>query len=236
MRRAQSEQSRNLLLRRYVGRNAIEYEARRGGTERYEAEQRAFEALYTEARPRSVLDAPFGTGRFLPFYERDSVAVVGIDLSQDMLAVANRKRGTQQSLVLKVGDILDAATYVGMRGKFDLVVSVRFLNWLPVQDMQQAVQNFTALEPRHLLLGAQVSCESAESSMRGFSLNRLRRAAQTALGLRARVFVHDEQAIFCLLADVGFELQASREIGRKTGVANRFYLFKQEICPRRTET
>jgi ubiquinone/menaquinone biosynthesis C-methylase UbiE len=109
----------------YEGR-AKNYDKRRLKQEWWHVEQREMKAML-ESLPRGlkVVDIPFGTGRFVPFYDELGYTVSGLDSSSDMLAAARASLGTLlDKCSLSVGD---AADLPYKDGAFDLVVSTRFL-------------------------------------------------------------------------------------------------------------
>jgi SAM-dependent methyltransferase len=216
------------LLRRYSGKNAVEYDAKRRDSSRYKSEDLAFEQLYSLVQPGSVLDLPIGTGRFLPLYRARGAKVTGLDLSEDMLAVAAAKAAEDGFLTLLRGDARDPETFRGLEGEFDLVVSVRFLNWLTGAEMRAALENFAALRPRHMILGANVASAEDVEAVRAPSFRDFARAVRRILKRRrATHFVHDEARILAPLADAGYALRDTRKIYAKRGSANFFYLFEE---------
>jgi SAM-dependent methyltransferase len=72
-----------------------------------------------------VLDVPFGTGRFVPMYRERGYKVSGIEISDDMLAVAREQLGEDyDQMDIRQGDAL-ALPYADK--SFDAVVCIRFL-------------------------------------------------------------------------------------------------------------
>jgi SAM-dependent methyltransferase len=211
------------LLRRYSGRNAAEYDARRRDSERYRIEQEALAKLLSSIAPKTVLDIPIGTGRFLPLYAARGIKVTGVDLSEDMLAVA-RAKSTLDLVSLRLGDALDPHTFGNLADKFDAVVSVRFLNWLSPGEMQIALQNFAGIRPRHLILGAHVRGGNGFAGDQRFSYRRIKRLFRLR---RAKHFVHSEQAIFETVGRSAFVLRERQTIYVKSDQVNHFYHFEQ---------
>ncbi|MFN4172962.1 MAG: class I SAM-dependent methyltransferase [Pseudorhodobacter sp.] len=109
----------------YKGR-AQNYEKRRLKQEWWHVEQREMKSLL-EGLPRNlkVVDIPFGTGRFVPFYAELGHEIHGLDASGDMIEAA---RATLGKLYDKCScTVGDAAALPYENGAFDLVVSTRFL-------------------------------------------------------------------------------------------------------------
>ena len=152
-----TERRRGKLLQRYSGSSALRYDAKRRDTPRYKSEEAVFEEMYSLVEPRKVLDVPVGTGRWLAFYELRGATVTGLDLSQDMLDIAATKAPTARGMAqLRRANLLDRTAISDLRGKFDLIVCVRFLNWLSTDEVEIALSNLSWLEPRSIILGAHI--------------------------------------------------------------------------------
>lgn len=137
------------LLNKYVGATASRYETKRQNSPKWQMENTWFTTLLSTINVKTVLDAPVGTGRFLPTYRARRMSVTGIDASPDMLTIA-REKGIGH---LILGDILDP----DCAGTFDLVVCVRFLNWLDIQQMGKALSNLSKFSHRYIILTITVS-------------------------------------------------------------------------------
>lgn len=129
---------------KYTGRVAADYDARRAQSPKWQFEQHAVAEMLRSIAPRTVLDAPVGTGRFLALYEELGIEATGIDVSLDMLG---RAAGRTAALLLHA----DIFSFESVR-MFDCVVCVRFLGWLPPAQKAQALSRLTALSSRHVLL------------------------------------------------------------------------------------
>ncbi len=74
----------------------------------------------------SVLDVPFGTGRFVPYYRERDYQISGLDASGHMVDAARKALGDEAFYDCFVC-IGDAAKLRYPDGAFDLLVSTRFL-------------------------------------------------------------------------------------------------------------
>tara|TARA_R110002096_G_scaffold15036_10_gene52983 strand:+ start:3296 stop:3922 length:627 start_codon:yes stop_codon:yes gene_type:complete len=109
----------------YKGR-AQNYNRKRLKQDWWHVEQQQMKELL-EGLPRNlkVVDIPFGTGRFVPFYDALGYEIAGLDASGDMIAAAQEALGPlYDKCVCTIGD---AADLPYKDGAFDLVVSTRFL-------------------------------------------------------------------------------------------------------------
>lgn len=109
----------------YKGR-AENYNKKRLKQEWWHVEQAQMKALL-ETLPRNlkVVDIPFGTGRFVPYYVELGYEIAGLDASGDMIAAAQEALGPlYDKCACTIGD---AADLPYQDGAFDLVVSTRFL-------------------------------------------------------------------------------------------------------------
>lgn len=111
----------------YRGEAAEQYLERRAAQDYWILEQRTMERLLASVPTGlTVLDVPFGTGRFAPLYLARGLEVFGLDSSPDMLSVARRELKADFSRCnTQLGD---AQRLPYRDGAFDLVVCFRFLS------------------------------------------------------------------------------------------------------------
>jgi ubiquinone/menaquinone biosynthesis C-methylase UbiE len=124
----------------YYGSTAITYHERRKDSTRWKAEDRAVARLLaTLPEGLSVIDLPFGTGRFTEIYADRAIQITGVDISDEMLSASRKIYGSAlDDATLEVGDAT-ALKYAD--NAFDLVVSVRFLqNIIPFAMVKLALQ------------------------------------------------------------------------------------------------
>jgi predicted TPR repeat methyltransferase len=110
----------------YHGKTALTYHNRRKDSVRWRAEDKAVATLLSDLPEGiSVIDLPFGTGRFTDLYVERKIQITGVDISADMLGAAREIYGAALAdAKLEVGD---ATSLQYTDNEFDLVVSVRFL-------------------------------------------------------------------------------------------------------------
>lgn len=111
----------------FHGDEASDYEARRVGQAYWDDQQRGAEAIIESYPDGSrVLDVPFGTGRFVDVYQRKSMVVSGLEISDDMIRSARELRGAaMDGYDVRVGD---ARELPWADDSFDLIVCYRFLS------------------------------------------------------------------------------------------------------------
>ncbi len=111
---------------RYHGGRADDYDEDRVGSPAWQWEDGVI-AAHLAGVPvgTRVLDVPFGTGRFVPYYRRAGCTVIGFDISEDMLDGARRALGDDaRDLDLRVAD----ATRLPVPSRsVDLAICFRFL-------------------------------------------------------------------------------------------------------------
>lgn len=116
-------------------------------------EQRSMAMLFSQLPGvGSVLDVPFGTGRFLDLYASLGAKVTGFDISEDMfLQAQNQWGGSLDAVTLITGD---ARQLPFADQEFDVVVSARFLqSVLNFGDSKMAIAEFTRVARRNVILG-----------------------------------------------------------------------------------
>lgn len=100
-------------------------------------------------RNATILDAPTGTGRFLPLLRQLGHIVIGIDISSDMLRVAHNQLDRRDvSLVLG-----DCESLPFEDQAFDYVLSMRYLGHLPPEARIRVLQEFKRVSKRGLIVG-----------------------------------------------------------------------------------
>jgi hypothetical protein len=111
----------------YYGERADGYLAKRMQQDYWHLEQETVQEIIA-GYPREirVLDVPFGTGRFVPYYIEKDMDIHGMDASEDMVDVAKRELGEDFSrCTIEIGD---AAKLPYEDAAFDVVLSFRFLS------------------------------------------------------------------------------------------------------------
>jgi len=94
----------------------------------------------------SVLDVPVGTGRFLPLYDELKLIASGIDSSEEMLALASKKKSKAR---LSVGD----ASKLTCKDKFfDHAVCVRFLDLIDEDAMVKVTKELFRVTRKQIVL------------------------------------------------------------------------------------
>jgi len=117
---------------------AENYDVRRSLTKNWQMEDSIIRDIASSLPQSStILDAPVGTGRFIAMFVDLGFKVYGVDISDDMLAVAAKHDSAQGSAVtLTRGDLealpLDA-------NQVDASFCVRFLNWVPEPVMSSVI-------------------------------------------------------------------------------------------------
>lgn len=138
--------------KKYHGRKAETYEAVRTKQRRWDEENEAVRRFLNQLRPRSVLDVPVGTGRYLDLYRVLKVTrVIGVDVSQEMLdqAAVKAKRVARLGgpiIVLKRKDIRDLTL-----DNVDVSVCVRFLDLIDERAMRQVMKKLMATSRRAIV-------------------------------------------------------------------------------------
>jgi SAM-dependent methyltransferase len=211
------------FARRYHGEGARDYEVVRQDA-KWRREEEIFDELYERVRPRSVLDCPIGTGRFLDRYVRDGVSVLGVDLSSDMLAEAAKKVPPGANVRLEKGDAL-APNLAALCRDHDLIVCTRFLYALREDQFPVLFANFSRTGARHLLLGVRMWPETSGPLRRISSRfwNTAKKRPRWPFG-RARRFVAKEKRLLELLRKARWHEVDRREIRENRDAFSRYFL------------
>lgn len=136
----------------YVGPKAKGYDAKRSGKKKWKDEHEIIHLMMKDLKPgTTVLDVPVGTGRLLKFFQGRGFKVTGVDVSQDMLALAGKLKC--KNVVLVEGDA-QKLRYKDM--EFDAVVCLRLLHLVDEKTMKAIVKELTRVASHIMILTVQL--------------------------------------------------------------------------------
>ena len=222
--------------RKYVGNIAANYVKGRADKPNWQWEQGQVEA-WVRSLPKgaSIVDVPFGTGRYVPFYRSMGLKVSGVDISADMIKAAEQELGSAfQGIDARVGRA-EALPYED--ASFDYLLSGRFIQWLPdMKTVEQALGEFSRVTRREMLLQLNIPAGQVRkkqplgervkkwASKPFTSLNRLWRRAIRHPSMDIKTTFHREPDVIAAAERQGWTL---REIGREcpSSPGVRFYRF-----------
>lgn len=119
---------------KYHGAIAQGYDKKREDSDKWKIEQRIIEDMLSGLMSGDwVLDAPCGTGRFLPFCQNKNLIYLGLDRSQDMLNEAAKKVTKPQKAMFALGDVRKVPRD---DKSVDAVINCRVTRWLSPEDCQ----------------------------------------------------------------------------------------------------
>lgn len=201
------------LSTKYRGATAEEYHDARADTPRRKAELAALDAYFARISPRTMLDIPCGTGSLFEAYHRHGTPeLLGIDISEDMLAVAaGTEVGRSPSVTLRSGSVFDDDLLRSLE-PVDLVCCIRFLNWISQDQADHVVRSLRPLATRWMIIGVTMAPadRSPLAKVKG-QLVTARRARKARKGGTAVKTVHQEQWFRSLVADLGLTILDARQ-------------------------
>ena len=132
---------------KYHGEKAKTYDAIRTKQARWKVENEVVGGWLRELRPKKVLDCPAGTGRFFNVYGDLDCIVHAIDISEEMLKLAQKKvpRGSKKFFLEK-----GSATDIENRG-YDGAVVVRFLDLIDEEAMQAVMKEVARVTKKFII-------------------------------------------------------------------------------------
>lgn len=142
---------------KYVSDIAGEYVKRRASSPTWQWEQDQVDAwCKTRRAGSSVLDVPFGTGRYVPECHAAGLVVKGADISADMIAAAERELGPAFKECEVVVSDAERLAHFG-DASVDAVLSSRFIQWLPDLDtVERVLKEFARVAKSELLLQVKI--------------------------------------------------------------------------------
>jgi len=147
---------------KYFGNTAEHYDDKRRNKSRWQREQIIIRDFVNEIpRGSSVLDVPFGTGRFVPFYLERKLIIFGVDISSDMIDQARKNIGENWSYCdVRVGD---AESLPFSNNSIDYIVSTRFIKWLPTLDVvENVISEFARVAKEKIIVQAKLPLSELE--------------------------------------------------------------------------
>jgi ubiquinone/menaquinone biosynthesis C-methylase UbiE len=220
---------------KYLGNVAEGYLARRQDHPTWAWENAQVEQ-YVRLREgtRVVLDVPFGTGRYVPFYLGAGWRVHGCDISPDMIAEAERTLGAEAFARCDV-KVAPAESIPLPDASIDVIVSSRFIQWLPdLANVDKVIAEFSRVGRRELFLQLRIPAEprgAGKEAPKTSFVRRILRSVRRRLGAqppapRARIVSHPEPELLAILErhrwkldEIGVECPTSRGL--------RFYRFSK---------
>ena len=137
---------------RYRGEAAEHYDSIRTQGRKWRREQEIVQELLSAlAGGNDILDVPLGTGRFLEIYQELGLIPVGLDISEDMLQVANEK-ASEQACDLRTC-VSDVKSIPFLNGAFDGVICIRLFNLIPLEECQRALEELARVSRCHVIIG-----------------------------------------------------------------------------------
>ena len=125
----------------------------------------------------SVVDIPFGTGRFVPMYRKKGFKIAGLDASEDMILTAQNILGSDfDGIDARVGD---AASLPFKDNEFDLLVSTRFL-----RDLNRPCPDASSYSSGGSMVVSRRSCRAIMSD----PMKKLRRRCTVTFGATTNNF------------------------------------------------
>ena len=200
--------SYNKLLT-YQGSVADTYLADRAATVKWHEEHIIF-ARHIRDLPDGlkVLDVPFGTGRFVPFYEFKGLEVTAMDISRDMLNIAEKYNRLADSLTFCEGSALDLPFE---RNEFELIVCSRFIGYIPtVEQAIQIFKEFHRVSRTFLYVGVQYLKDNEPIG------------PEDKLGHR-----YSRQELINLISDVGFRLVSNTLLEARDNYQNEILMLEK---------
>jgi ubiquinone/menaquinone biosynthesis C-methylase UbiE len=202
----------------YRQQEARSYDTDREREPHWQHEHDYVRALLERRAPKRLLDAPIGTGRFLPLCAAHT-QIAGLDLSTEMLRMAQLRAAelARSGLVLVHGS-LSAIPFPPRT--FDLTLCCRFFHLIPESLLRTMFGELARVTCGRLCVQAYVQGPlrwRVESRLRRISRNlvsRNERATSADPWSHIAAYFHPEALLLAAAADAGLKLASTMEIAR----------------------
>lgn len=140
------------LAQKYYSSTASKYDTRRKHNEKWIKENNIVDNYLSKFPAGTVvLDAPVGTGRFIPLYKKHNFRVAGFDVSNEMLALAKEKaQKFKIKIEFKNGSLFESGI---PNSSYEVVICVRFVNWLHQENASKIIHELNYISSKNIILG-----------------------------------------------------------------------------------
>tara|TARA_B100001123_G_C15159555_1_gene966928 strand:- start:382 stop:1095 length:714 start_codon:yes stop_codon:yes gene_type:complete len=143
------------MINDYSGKTAKEYLSKRINHKMWLSEQNEIEKIVsTIPNGSSVLDVPFGTGRFAKLYLNNGLKVFGIDISKDMLNEAKSLlKDDYEKCNIAVGS---AENLTFEDSSIDYIICCRLLNLVPANNVHNIINELVRVADKKIIIGIRI--------------------------------------------------------------------------------
>lgn len=137
----------------YFGEKAAIYDEHRQNDPYWKAEDDCMNEYVQliSSEISSVIDAPYGTGRFAPIYAKFDLDVVALDISSEMIDVAKNKHS--EYIAKTTFLIQDMNKIVYPDSSIDLAVCFRFIPWIvSFQDAEKSLSELSRVCKKYAII------------------------------------------------------------------------------------
>jgi len=140
---------------RYHGEIAKNYIKKRVRQKKWNIEQSIIKELISREHSCStLLDVPFGTGRFVDMYLSKKIDVYGLDISQDMIAVAKETLGSSFD---KCKITIGTADNLPYKNEFfDVVISCRYFSIISYSMARNVLSELQRVSKSKIILNIRI--------------------------------------------------------------------------------
>jgi len=218
------------LKKQYQGIKAKNYDSIREITDRHKAEVLIIKEYIFQTKPKYILDCPCGTMRWIDIYADSNTHVLGLDISEDMIKQAKIKvaaKGLEDKISFLQSDIIGNDIAI-LNMNFDMVLCVRFLNWLPMKDVYKVITSLTKHSNSFLILSCTVIhqnkslLDNIKTKYYLFINNIKNRKNKTA-----KHYIHKEKKLEMFLEFLGWEIVEKKSTKKFLCTENYLYLLKK---------
>lgn len=200
-----------VLSTAYTGATAVGYDARRSSTAKWRSEHTAVsEFLRVNPTGSTVLDIPVGTGRFLELYRERGLKVAGRDISPDMLKAAREKLSGLGPMECSL-ELADIRSIPDADEEYDCVLSIRFLNWVDANGLEEALRELRRVSKRYLIVTIRHKVPVIDlltHGPKGFRRLLMRHALRLRKSNGPRTILHERDVVLGTFKKLGLRIDA----------------------------
>lgn len=178
--------------KKYVGDTAKQYDGKRSHKKMWQREEavlRDFLIGRFDTQGAYLLDVPVGTFRFAPLWKEIGFNVTGVDVSPDMLELAEKKRAELDfACTLEEGSIFRLPY---SDNAFDISVAIRIITLIEEVDMVRALRELQRVTKREIIFNTRVPVKGEKVRKNAQSLGIVEGCLQPGWWIAKNVEIHE---------------------------------------------
>ena len=194
---------------RYTGKTAVDYEKERTCDDQWGKENFAVNHILKHIKPKTLLDIPIGTGRFISLYKENNISTTGVDISWDMIRESEKKNNDLPYKIKILKGSIFSLDF--LKNSFECSVCMRFLNWIDEEKLFIALKSLYDKSEKYIIISLRTTDTSSKS-----------------LKLDNNFIIHSYHVFSIFIEKIGLNIVEKRYINKRYGGEFNIYLLEKK--------